>query len=59
VTGGELTKLLERNGWSLDHVTGSHHVMIKGDEKVSVPVHGPRDIKKGTLQSILKKAGLK
>jgi predicted RNA binding protein YcfA (HicA-like mRNA interferase family) len=59
MTGKELVKLLERNGFYLDHVTGSHHIMRKGSVTVPVPVHGKAEVPKGTAHAILKKAGLK
>jgi len=54
----ELLNLLLQNGWKLDRIKGSHHVLVKENETISVPVHG-KDMKKGLEQSILKKAGLK
>jgi len=59
MTGKELIKLLKKKGWTLDRIKGSHHIMIKEDLTVVVPVHGNREIPKGTLESILKHAGLK
>lgn len=56
----ELLKLLKEDGWQEKAQKGSHlqleHASKKG--KVTVPVHGG-DIPKGTLNSILKQAGLK
>jgi len=56
----ELLKLLKKDGWVEKSQKGSHlqleHTTKKG--KVTVPVHGG-DIPKGTLNSILKQAGLK
>jgi len=40
MTGKELLKLLERDGWHLERISGSHHIMIKGHKTLSVPVHG-------------------
>lgn len=54
----DLLKLLYANGWTLDRVKGSHHILIKGNQTIPVPVHG-KDMKKGLLLSILKQAGLK
>jgi predicted RNA binding protein YcfA (HicA-like mRNA interferase family) len=59
VTGRELIKLLKKHGWQLDRISGSHHIMKKKDKTLTVPVHGNSDIPKGTLNSILKEAGLK
>jgi predicted RNA binding protein YcfA (HicA-like mRNA interferase family) len=59
VTGRELIKLLRKHGWQLDRIAGSHHIMKKQENTLSVPVHRNEDIPKGTLNSILKEAGLK
>jgi predicted RNA binding protein YcfA (HicA-like mRNA interferase family) len=58
MTGKEVIKLLKRHGWALDHIQGSHHIMLKGGKKIPVPVHGNADLRPGTLHSILKEAGL-
>ena len=56
--GKELVKLLRENGWKLDRISGSHHIMIKNGKSLSVPVHNT-DMKLGTLNKLLKDAGLK
>jgi predicted RNA binding protein YcfA (HicA-like mRNA interferase family) len=58
MTGKEMVKLYLKNGWILDHVTGSHHIMIKGTFSVSIPVHS-KELKKGTEQKLLKLGGFK
>ena len=42
VSGKEFAKILERHGWSLLRVQGSHHIYGKTGSVVSlsVPVHG-------------------
>lgn len=59
MSGKQLLKLLEANGWKLDRINGSHHIIIKGNKTLVVPVHGKKDIPKGTLNKILKLGGLK
>ena len=59
MTGRELLKLLRGDGWALDRIKGSHHILAKGAKTISVPVHGSRDIPKGTLNAILKEAELR
>jgi predicted RNA binding protein YcfA (HicA-like mRNA interferase family) len=59
VTGKDLVKLLERHGWRLEHVRGSHHILRKEGKTLSVPVHAGRDLGKGLLARLLKEAGLK
>ncbi len=55
-----LCRIVERNGWKLKRVTGSHHIYCKEgvDVILSVPVHGSRDLPIGTLKSIMKDAEL-
>lgn len=56
----ELIKQLERSGWTLRGVKGSHHVFTHPDRPghISVP-HPKKDLGIGLLNSILKAAGLK
>jgi len=54
----ELIKKLQKIGWKLDRIHGSHHILKKGDETVSIPVHNT-DMKPGLLNKTLKKTGLK
>jgi predicted RNA binding protein YcfA (HicA-like mRNA interferase family) len=60
MTVRQLLKILREDGWIKKEQKGSHlqleHPTKKG--KVTVPIHGG-DIPKGTLNSILKQAGLK
>ena len=52
--------LLEQKGYLLKRVTGSHHIYFNKETKktVVVPVHGNKDIPKGTFMSIIKQAGI-
>lgn len=59
ISGKELVQLLLKNGWTIDRINGSHYIMVKGQSTLTVPVHGNRDMKPGTLNKILKDAGLK
>lgn len=56
----ELIKLLKADGWNEKNQKGSHLQLIHPEKsgKVTIPVHAG-DIPKGTLNSILKQAGLK
>jgi len=48
---------LQRAGFYVDHVTGSHYILYKDDKSspVSIPRH-TKDLKLGTLHNILKQA---
>lgn len=60
VTGRELAKVLEKEGWSLLRIQGSHHIYGKAGSKVrlSVPIHGNKSLKVGLLHHLLKSAEL-
>ena len=48
---------LERNGFVVHHKSGSHYILKKDDLRVTVPYHN-KDLKPGTLASIIDQAGL-
>ena len=60
VTGKELAKALERHGWELLRITGSHHIYGKSGSivRLSVPIHANTRLKTGLLAKLLKDAGL-
>jgi len=59
MNGKALIKLLIEKGWKLDRIRGSHFIMKKDDRTLVVPVHGNKDLPKGTVKNILKDGGLK
>ena len=59
--GHRIVNALQRHGFELVRVSGSHYMLRKPGKslcKVSVPVHGARDLPPGTVHSIIKQAGL-
>ena len=52
--GKDLVKEFERDGWQIDRIGGSHYIMKKGKQTVSIPVHGSKDLGKG-LENKLRK----
>ncbi len=54
----DLLKLLQKNGWVVKRVKGSHHVMQKDDKIQIIAVHN-KDVPTGLLNKILKETGLK
>ena len=60
VSGKELAKLVERHGWELMRIHGSHHIYGKKDSivRLSIPIHGNHPLKTGLLKHLLKMAGL-
>ena len=59
-SGREVVAALQRAGFEVTHVRGSHFYLRKpgAGPVVPVPVHGSRDLPLGTLRSILRLAGL-
>jgi predicted RNA binding protein YcfA (HicA-like mRNA interferase family) len=60
ISGKDFAKVLERHGWALLRVQGSHHIYGKaGSEiRISVPIHRNQNLKTGLLRHFMKKAGL-
>lgn len=50
-------RALERGGFYVHHVTGSHYILKKDAQRVTVPYHG-KDLKPRTLASIIEQSGL-
>ncbi len=59
MNGREVVRRLQAEGWELDRINGSHHILIRGPQCVSVPVHGAKDIPAGTLAAIQRQTGFK
>lgn len=59
LTPRDVIRILEKRGFILDRVKGSHHIYLNPNTKqrAVVPVHR-RDLPQGTLLSILKQAGI-
>ncbi len=57
-SGKDLAKEVERRGWLLLRVHGSHHIYGKQGSvvRLSIPVHGNQPLKAGLLKHLLKLA---
>lgn len=60
VSGKRMCRILERHGWVLIRIKGSHHAYQRPNDSVTVivPVHANNDLKPGTQHAIMKDAGL-
>jgi predicted RNA binding protein YcfA (HicA-like mRNA interferase family) len=56
----ELFRILKKDGWYKIRQSGSHIMMLHPEkkERLTVPYHAGKEVKKGLLRSILKKAGI-
>jgi predicted RNA binding protein YcfA (HicA-like mRNA interferase family) len=50
-------RALERSGFYLHHVRGSHYFLRKAERNVVIPYH-TKDLKPGTLRAIIDQSGL-
>lgn len=58
VTGREFARMVERRGWQLLRISGSHHIYGKPGSvvRLSIPIHGNRPLKIGLLRHLAKLA---
>jgi predicted RNA binding protein YcfA (HicA-like mRNA interferase family) len=56
VSGREFAQILQRHGWTLARVHGSHHIFTMGGrrERIVIPIHGNQPLKTGLLRSVMK-----
>jgi len=60
VSGKEFVSLLQKRGWLLKRINGSHYILTKTGhrERIVIPVHGNQPLKLGLLKHQMKIAGL-
>ena len=59
ISGKRIVRQLKKAGWVIVSQAGSH-VKLKKDNKITiVPVHGSKDLPRGTIKSIEKQTGEK
>lgn len=60
ISGKEFANLLEKKGWQLKKIKGSHHIYMKqgNPARISVPIPGNKSLKIGLLRYFLKIAGI-
>jgi predicted RNA binding protein YcfA (HicA-like mRNA interferase family) len=60
VSGRDFARIVERRGWVLLRVSGSHHIYGKSGSvvRLSIPIHGSRPLKTGLLRHLAKLADL-
>ena len=58
LSGREFARLVERRGWKLLRVNGSHHIYGKPGSvvRLSIPIHGNHPLKVGLLRHLAKLA---
>ena len=61
VSGKELAPAVQKKGWTLARIKGSHHIFVMTGrrERIVIPIHGNHPLKVGLLKSLMKIADLK
>ncbi len=56
ISGKEFAKKIEKNGWQLLHVNGSHYIYGKPNNsaRISVPIHSNQSLKPVTITAFSK-----
>jgi predicted RNA binding protein YcfA (HicA-like mRNA interferase family) len=54
MSGKEMVKAFERAGWKILRQKGSHVIMGKGSRRVTIPLHGNKDLGTGLERKLLK-----
>lgn len=58
LSGREIVRAFERDGWILVRQRGSHMIMVKESLPVTLSIPDHREVAKGTLRSLIRSSGL-
>ena len=58
MSGREVVRIFESLGWEAVRQAGSHIIMTKDEELITLSVPAHREVAKGTLRSLIRAAGL-
>lgn len=60
VSGDQHVAAFKRAGWKVNHIEGSHHILIKDGSEIhlSIPVHKGKILGLGLLKKLIARAGL-
>ena len=60
VSGKSFARAVERRGWKLLRIAGSHHIYGKEGSivRLSIPIHGNKALKLGLLRHLMKQADI-
>jgi predicted RNA binding protein YcfA (HicA-like mRNA interferase family) len=56
ISGKKFVRILEKKGWELKRIHGSHHIYVKSGNpaRLSIPLHGNTPLKLGLLKHLMK-----
>jgi predicted RNA binding protein YcfA (HicA-like mRNA interferase family) len=58
MSGREVVRAFEKHGWEVARQRGSHIIMVKGGQNVTLSIPDHKEVARGTLRSLIRSAGL-
>ena len=58
LSGRKAVRAFEKHGWQVARQRGSHIIMVKEGENVTLSIPDHKEVAKGTLRSLIRAAGL-
>jgi predicted RNA binding protein YcfA (HicA-like mRNA interferase family) len=58
MSGREVVRAFEKHGWEVARQRGSHVIMVKTGQNVTLSIPDHKEVAKGTLRSLIRSAGL-
>jgi predicted RNA binding protein YcfA (HicA-like mRNA interferase family) len=58
MSGREVVRTFEKHGWEVARQRGSHIIMVKAGQNVTLSIPDHKEVAKGTLRSLIRSAGL-
>ena len=58
MSGREVVRAFEKHGWEVARQRGSHIIMVKTGQNVTLSILDYKEVAKGTLGSLIRSAGL-
>lgn len=58
LSGQKVVRVFQKLGWQCVRQSGSHMILVKEGELVTLSVPNHREVAKGTLRSLIRNAGL-
>jgi len=58
LSGRKVVRAFEKLGWQVARQRGSHIIMVKEDQNVTLSIPNHKEVAKGTLRSLIRAAGI-
>lgn len=58
MSGREIVRVFEKHGWDVARQRGSHIILVKPGQNITLSVPDHKEVAKGTLRSLIRSAGL-